>query len=88
MVVEDPNILGGAPVVRGTRIPVHDVAAALNAGRSTQEIQAAYSTLNAEQIELARLYASANPQRGRPSTSQRKGMELVSEKRVARRRRT
>src|SRR5215470_19214326 len=27
MVVSDPALLGGAPVVRGTRIPVYDVAA-------------------------------------------------------------
>ena len=25
MVVEDPEILGGAPVIRGTRIPAYDV---------------------------------------------------------------
>ena len=27
MVVEDPEILSGTPVIRGTRVPVHDVAA-------------------------------------------------------------
>ena len=32
VVVSDPEILGGAPVIRGTRAPVHDVAACVAAG--------------------------------------------------------
>ena len=32
LVVEDPEILGGVPVVRNTRIPVYDVAASAAAG--------------------------------------------------------
>jgi hypothetical protein len=32
MVVEDPEILRGTPVIRGTRIPVHDVASLVDAG--------------------------------------------------------
>ena len=33
MVVEDPEILSGTPVIRGTRIPVYDVAAQAEGGR-------------------------------------------------------
>jgi Protein of unknown function (DUF433) len=32
LVVKDPNILSGTPVIRYTRIPVHDVAASVTAG--------------------------------------------------------
>ena len=31
-VVSDPEILGGVPVLRGTRVPAHDVAASVAAG--------------------------------------------------------
>jgi uncharacterized protein (DUF433 family) len=65
-VVSDPEILGGAPVVRGTRVPVYHVAASLGAGASIERILAAYPSLKREQVELAALYAEANPQRGRP----------------------
>lgn len=33
MVVEDPEILSGTPVIRGTRVPVYDVAAAVHRAR-------------------------------------------------------
>ena len=38
MVVEDPEILRGTPVIRGTRIPVHDVASLVDAGTPIEEI--------------------------------------------------
>lgn len=66
MVVEDPEILSGTPVIRGTRIPVHDVASLVDAGTPTQELMEIYPTLTPSQLQLASLYAKANPQRGRP----------------------
>lgn len=56
-----PDVLGGLPVIKGTRIPVHDVAASLAAGHSIERILAAYPGLDAEKIRLAGLYAEANP---------------------------
>ena len=66
MVVEDPEILSGTPVIRGTRVPVHDVAAQLDAGVPMERILRSYPSLNASQVELASIYAKAAPQRGRP----------------------
>lgn len=67
MAVLDPDILGGTePVIRGTRIPVRDVAAAVSAGLPTSEILASYPDLTAEQVELAALYASVERPRGKP----------------------
>jgi len=66
MVVEDPEILGGEPVIKGTRIPVYLVADMLAKGASQQEILEGYPTLAEEQVELASLYAIAYPRRGRP----------------------
>ena len=72
LVMTDPGVLGGTPVVRGTRIPVYDVAASVGAGIPTDRILAAYPGLDAEKLALATLYAEANPLRGRP----RKNAEL------------
>jgi uncharacterized protein (DUF433 family) len=85
-VTSSPDVLGGAPVIAGTRIPVHDIAASRAAGHSDDAILTAYPSLMAEQIDLAVLYADANPIRGRPRVaSLPKGATIVSERRVPRR---
>jgi uncharacterized protein (DUF433 family) len=88
LVSSSPDTLGGTPVIKGTRIPVYDVAASVAAGHSTDRILAAYSSrLTAEQVELAALYAKANPPQGRPrSTLMLNGATPVSEERLTRRR--
>lgn len=88
LVVVDPAILGGTPVIHGTRIPVYDVAASVSAGLGKDRILAAYPTLDADKIELAALYAEANPARGRPRSSDElpKGAVIVADRRVPRRR--
>lgn len=65
-IVSDPEILSGTPVIRGTRVPAYDIAASVAAGSSVEEILASYPSLKQEQVELASLYAEANPLRGRP----------------------
>ena len=91
IVVEDPEVLGGTPVVRNTRIPIYDVAASAAKGTSTDRLLAAYPGLTAREVELATLYAEANPQRGRPrrtgGPSPRK-VSLVASRRLPRRKRT
>jgi len=88
LVVEDPAILGGNPVLRGTRVPVYDVAASLAAGLSTERIRAAYPGLDDRLIELAAIYAEATPLRGRPRrlATIEPGLRAVSDEKVARRR--
>ena len=66
MVVEDPAILAGTPVIRGTRIPVYDLAASVTAGLPRDRILAAYPGLDDATVDLAVLYAEATPPRGRP----------------------
>lgn len=67
MAVLDPEVLGGSePVVRGTRVPVRDVAAAVSAGLPLADILASYPSLTAEQVDLAALYASVERPRGKP----------------------
>jgi uncharacterized protein (DUF433 family) len=62
----DGEILSGTPTIRGTRVPVYDVAASVAAGNPIERILSSYPGLNREQVELAALFAEANPQRGRP----------------------
>jgi Uncharacterized conserved protein len=88
LVVSDPEVLRGTPVIHGTRIPVHDVAASVTAGIPTDRILAAYPALDAGAIELATLYAEANPIRGRPRSAEEPLTAAVSiaDRRVPRRR--
>jgi uncharacterized protein (DUF433 family) len=66
MIVVDPDILGGDPVFRGTRVPVHGIAALLAQGSREAELLEDYPRLTAELLRLAPLYAAAYPLRGRP----------------------
>jgi uncharacterized protein (DUF433 family) len=66
IVVSDPEILRGTPVIRGTRVPVYDVAASVASGIPMERILSGYPSLKRKQVELAALYVEANPQRGRP----------------------
>jgi uncharacterized protein (DUF433 family) len=87
MVVEDPDILDSTPVIRGTRIPVYDVAASVAAGLPHERIRAAYSGLDDRAIELAAIYAEATPPRGRPRRPAvlAPDARIVSERKAARR---
>jgi uncharacterized protein (DUF433 family) len=59
LVVEDPDILSGTPVIRNTRIPVYDVAASVAAGWPMDRILADYPVLTVEMVELAALHATS-----------------------------
>jgi uncharacterized protein (DUF433 family) len=61
LVTTDPEILDGMPVVRGTRVPVYDLAASLKAGVSRDRILAAYPAIKDHHLDLAVAYAEANP---------------------------
>jgi uncharacterized protein (DUF433 family) len=61
-----PDVLGGTPVFKGTRIPVHDIADMLANGDKRAAILRAYPLLDEEKIRLAAIYTLAYPPRGRP----------------------
>lgn len=70
LVVSDADIMGGTPVFRGTRVPVHPIAALLAEGSAEADLIEGYPRLTAEMVRLAPLYAAAYPRRGRPRAEQ------------------
>ena len=66
LVVTDPDTLGGDPVFRGTRVPVHSIAAMLEQGSTEADILKGYPRLTAQMVRLAPIFAQAYPIRGRP----------------------
>jgi uncharacterized protein (DUF433 family) len=66
LVVTDPEILGGDPVFRGTRVPVHSIAMMLEQGSTEADVLKGYPRLTAQMVRLAPLFAQAYPIRGRP----------------------
>ena len=46
VIVRDPNILGGRPVFRGTRVPIEVLFENLEDGLTLDEIVASYPSLN------------------------------------------
>jgi excisionase family DNA binding protein len=66
-IVSDPEIKGGEPVVRGSRVTVYALAARLEHGDSHEIIAEDYPHIPAEAREVAAMYARTNPRRGRPA---------------------
>jgi uncharacterized protein (DUF433 family) len=57
-IVIDNEILGGKPVIKGTRIPVYLIIELLGNGLTEKEVLWQYPTLKKEDIKAALLYAS------------------------------
>ena len=70
LVVSDLEILGGDPVFRGTRVPVHLIADLAAHGAEPVELLEGYPRLTAEMIRLAPVYAAVcrlrRPKRKQP----------------------
>jgi len=56
-IVQDPNILSGKPVVKGTRISVEPILDHLAANPDLDELVAAYPHLTVEDVKSALAYA-------------------------------
>jgi uncharacterized protein (DUF433 family) len=88
MVVTNADILDGTPVIRGTRIPVYDLAASVARSLPRERMRSAYPGVDDRTIELAAIYAKAVPPRGRPRrpAALPPDARIVSVRKVARRR--
>lgn len=76
--VVDPAIMGGETVFSGTRLTVYHVGSLLNrdefakaveAESICQELLEDYPELTVQDLDFARIYASAHPREGRPQKS-------------------
>ena len=66
-VVVDPEIMGGLPVVRNSRIPVYTVLGRIEEGESMDDIARDFDHVPREALEAALAYARTHPRRGRPA---------------------
>jgi uncharacterized protein (DUF433 family) len=66
MVRTDPQIMGGAPVFAGTRIPIDVVLSSLAGGASMSRLKASYPFLTDTHIHAAKVFQQVHPKRGRP----------------------
>lgn len=66
VIAEDPSVMGGTPVFRGTRVPVDTVLAMRRAGSTPEVIKKDYPFVTPELLEAAEIYQAVHPRRGRP----------------------
>lgn len=66
LVNTDPEIMGGAPVFAGTRVPIDIALGSLAAGVHLDRLKASYPFLTEAHIQSAKVYQAVHPRRGRP----------------------
>jgi uncharacterized protein (DUF433 family) len=57
-ITHDPNLMGGRPCIRGLRMTVGTIVGLLAAGKSAEDILAAYTYLEPDDIRAALSYAA------------------------------
>lgn len=62
----NPEIKGGTPVIRGTRVSVYSVAGRIKHGETIDDVAQDNPDIPLEAIKAAATYADANPLIGRP----------------------
>jgi len=65
-IVRDPQICGGEPVFRGTRVLLRTVLASLAAGDATEDILADFPSLKADDVRAAIAFAAASAEEDLP----------------------
>ncbi len=66
-VEHNPAVMGGEPVIRGTRVPVRTIASLIEMGETHEVLREDYPHIPEEAYAVAVLWAHANPRRGRPT---------------------
>ncbi len=65
-VERNPAVMGGEPVITGTRVPVRTIASLIEMGEKPEVLREDYPHVPEEAYPIAVLWAHANPRRGRP----------------------
>jgi uncharacterized protein (DUF433 family) len=66
LIVRDPGIVGGQPVLKGTRVTLNTVLASLAEGATIREILDDFPTLTEEHVGAAIAFAAASAQEDLP----------------------
>jgi uncharacterized protein (DUF433 family) len=66
-IVSDEAIMGGTPVIKGTRVTVYSVLGRIEAGEHLDAVAKDHPDIPWDALEAAVIFAKANPMRGRPS---------------------
>lgn len=66
VIVRDPKICGGEPIVRGTRVTVRTILASLAEGAWINDILADFPTLNETQVRAVIAFAAASAEEDLP----------------------
>ncbi len=69
LIHQDPQICGGQPVVRGTRVTLKTILASLAEGATTEEIVADFPTVTPQQVRDVISFAAASAQDDLPISS-------------------
>ena len=65
-IVRDPRVVGGEPVLKGTRVTLRTVLASLAEGATVADILADFPTLSEEDVRAAIAFAAASAQEDLP----------------------
>jgi uncharacterized protein (DUF433 family) len=65
-IVRDPQIVGGEPVLKGTRVTLRTVLASLAEGATTAELLADFPTLSEDDVWAAIAFAADSAQEDMP----------------------
>ncbi len=66
LVTTGPDVMAGAAVFAGTRVPIDIVLGSMAAGIEMDRLVASYPFLTDAHIQAARIYEQVHPRRGRP----------------------
>jgi uncharacterized protein (DUF433 family) len=66
LIVRDPAICGGEPVLRGTRVTLRTILASLAEGDSVEQIVKSFPTVTPQQVREVIAFAAASVQEDMP----------------------
>jgi uncharacterized protein (DUF433 family) len=65
-IIRDPQVCGGEPVIKGTRVTLRTVLASLAEGDSLEQILEAFPTLTPEDVRAVIAFAAASAEEDLP----------------------
>ena len=68
-ILRDPQICGGEPVIKGTRVTIRTILASLAEGASIEEILKDFPTLTEEDVRAVIAFAAASAEEDLPTPS-------------------